>query len=76
MELIRSARPLTHNPKVAVWHCPGCEVVHLSLGKKVLDLTGEELADLTARRRGQLSSTFSTAAHGMQVPNDQLSSSY
>lgn len=48
MEIIRSARPLTDNLKVAVWHCRGCEVVHLSLGRRVLDLTGEEFADLTA----------------------------
>lgn len=39
---------MTDSPRVAVWNCKGCGVVHLSLDGVVVDLSREEFRELAS----------------------------
>jgi hypothetical protein len=47
MQIMRTARPAKERADVKMWHCGGCGVVHMSVGKMVLNLGREEFAELT-----------------------------
>jgi len=47
MEITRTARPARKMANVTVWHCAGCGVVHMSLGKMILNFTRDEFANFT-----------------------------
>lgn len=45
MEIIRTAKPDKRIADVRVWHCGGCSVVHMAVGKMVLNFTRDEFAE-------------------------------
>lgn len=45
MEITRSARPARRQAEVKLWICGGCDVVHMSVGKKVLSFSRSEFSD-------------------------------
>jgi hypothetical protein len=47
MDITRTAKPARNMENVNVWHCRGCGVVHMSVGKMVLNFTRNEFADFT-----------------------------
>ena len=47
MEITRSVKPVQDMANVTVWHCRGCGVVHMSVGKMVLNFTRDEFANFT-----------------------------
>jgi hypothetical protein len=47
MEITRIAKISSNMANITVWHCGGCGVVHMSVGKMVLDFTREEFANFT-----------------------------
>lgn len=47
MEITRTAKPVRNMQNVTVWHCRGCGVVHMSVGKMVLNFNRQEFADFT-----------------------------
>jgi len=44
MEITRTAKPAKRTADLDVWHCPGCGVVHMSMGKTVMNFSREEFA--------------------------------
>lgn len=44
MEITRDAKPIRRIADVSMWHCAGCEAVHLSVGKMTLSFTRSEFA--------------------------------
>ena len=44
MEITRTAKPEKKMTDLNVWHCPGCGVVHMEIGKTVLNFSREEFA--------------------------------
>jgi hypothetical protein len=46
MEIMRTAKKRAVHPRAIVWHCKGCEVVHLSIDDVVFDLSIEEFREL------------------------------
>ena len=46
MEITRNARPARTQADVKLWICRGCDVVHMSVGKTVLNFTRREFSDL------------------------------
>lgn len=47
MEITRMAKLSNSSANIAVWQCCGCGVVHMSVGKMVLDFTLEEFTRFT-----------------------------
>ncbi|MEP6945903.1 MAG: hypothetical protein ABJA02_08305 [Acidobacteriota bacterium] len=47
MEITRTAKPARNLANVTVWHCAGCGVMHMSVGKTVVSFTRDEFADFT-----------------------------
>lgn len=47
MEITRTAKPVRNMANVTAWHCRGCGVVHMSVGKMVLNFTREEFSGFT-----------------------------
>lgn len=45
MEITRTARPSRRLKNVKMWHCGGCGVVHMSVGKMTMDFTQEEFSN-------------------------------
>ena len=45
MEITRSARPARKQADVKLWICGGCDVVHMSVGKTVLNFDRREFTD-------------------------------
>jgi hypothetical protein len=48
MEIMRTARKRAVHPRAIVWHCKGCEVVHVSIDDVVFDLSAEEFRELAS----------------------------
>lgn len=46
MEITRTVKPAAARSDVKMWHCNGCGVVHMSVGKKLLNLEREEVAGI------------------------------
>lgn len=46
MQITRMARPIKEKADVRMWHCGGCGVVHMSVGKMVLNFNKQEFSDL------------------------------
>ena len=44
MEITRTAKPEKKMTDLNVWHCPGRGVVHMEIGKTVLNFSREEFA--------------------------------
>ena len=44
MEITRTAKPVKNSAELDVWHCPGCGVVHMSIGEKVVSFDRDEFA--------------------------------
>ena len=47
MDITRTARPAKNMANVHLWHCGGCGVVHMSVGKMVLNFTRDDFAHFT-----------------------------
>ena len=47
MEIVRSAKPMRETANVKIWHCTGCNAVHMSVRDMVLNFTREEFAAFT-----------------------------
>lgn len=47
MEITRTANPVRNMADLKLWHCAGCGVVHMSVGKMLLNFNREEFADFT-----------------------------
>jgi hypothetical protein len=48
VEITRFAKPAReHGQCYLLWHCAGCGVVHMSVGKMVRNFTRDEFANLT-----------------------------
>lgn len=47
MEITRTAKPVRKMANVTVWHCSGCGVVHMSVGKMMVNFTREEFCGFT-----------------------------
>jgi hypothetical protein len=45
MEIARTAKPVREMADVKLWHCCGCGVVHMSVGKMLLNFNHEEFSD-------------------------------
>lgn len=45
MQITRTAKPARKMANVRIWHCRGCGVVHMSVGKMVLNFNCDEFAD-------------------------------
>lgn len=45
MQITRMARPKKEMANVKLWSCEGCGVVHMSVGKVLLNFSREEFAD-------------------------------
>lgn len=45
MQITRTAKPAREIADVKLWHCRGCGVVHMSVGKAVLNFDRKEFAD-------------------------------
>lgn len=50
---------------VTVWHCGGCGVVHMSVGKMVLNFTRDEFANFTE-------AVVDINYSGWRVPGDSI----
>ncbi len=47
MERIRTAKPVSKMENVKIWHCRGCEVVHMSVGKTMINFSRDDFAAFT-----------------------------
>lgn len=47
MQITRTAKPVRNMANVHIWHCGGCGVVHMSIGKTVLNFTRQEFVGFT-----------------------------
>ncbi len=47
MQITRTAKPVRNVANVHLWYCGGCRVVHMSIGKMVLNFSREEFVDFT-----------------------------
>lgn len=48
MQITRMARPKREMADVKLWPCEGCGVVHMSVGKMLLNFTRDEFAAFTS----------------------------
>lgn len=42
MQITRTAKPITRTADLTVWHCPGCGVVHMAVGEKIVSFNRAE----------------------------------
>lgn len=47
MQIVRTAKLERNKKEVSVWHCQGCALVHISVGRMMLNFTQDEFARFT-----------------------------
>ncbi len=67
MEITRTAKPITKKADITVWHCPRCEVVHMSVGEKIVSFNRDEFTKFVETAVDIQYSGWSVQANGGSI---------